>query len=187
MKKLIPNKILIGGTTMILAATAALGADEMGTDKGGEGVKGAIYRGNELSLDLFGSGSLGKYSIDHLSGNTVRYDTRLGAGAGLNYFFTRNIGIGGDAYSENTSGPFIDSASGNLILRLPLGESGFSPYIYGGGGHQFELAKVSFAQAGAGMEFRFTPHVGVFLDARWVLPDKTQYYGVGRLGMRLAF
>jgi hypothetical protein len=87
----------------------------------------------------------------------------------------------------NTTGRFIDSASANLILRIPLGQSGFAPYVYGGGGRQFDLAQVWFLQAGGGMEYRFTPHVGLFVDARWVIPEKTKYYGVGRLGMRFAF
>lgn len=99
------------------------------------------------------SASLGKYTINHLSGSRVRHDTRLGAGLGLNYFFTRNIGIGGDAYSEDTTGAFVDSASASLILRLPLGQSGFAPYAFGGGGYQFDMAEVWFAQLGAGMEF----------------------------------
>ena len=41
---------------------------------------------------------------------------------------SRCIGIGGEAYSQNTTGTFIDSASANLMLRLPLNYGGFSPY-----------------------------------------------------------
>jgi hypothetical protein len=175
------NEMLIGGTILMLAATSAL-ADENANHDSGD-----LYRSSELSLDAFGSASLGKYSIEHVSGSRVRHDTRLGAGLGLNYFFTRNIGIGGDAYSEDTTGAFVDSASGSLILRLPLGQSGFAPYAFGGGGYQFDLAEVWFAQLGAGLEYRVTPNVGAFLDARWVLPDETKYYGVARLGLRFAF
>ena len=31
------------------------------------------------------------------------------------------------------------------------------------------------------------PHLGVFIDARRVLPNETKYYGIARLGMRVAF
>ena len=31
------------------------------------------------------------------------------------------------------------------------------------------------------------PHVEVFIDARRVLPNETKYYGIARLGMRVAF
>jgi hypothetical protein len=186
-KQPMKNKMFVGGAILMLAAKSAFGAENLGDDQSLKYDQSDYYRANEVSVDAFGSASLGKYSLDHISGSRVRHNTRLGAGAGLNYFFTRYIGIGADAYSENTTGAAIDSASANLILRLPLGESGFAPYIFGGGGHQFDPARVWFGQAGGGMEYRFTPHVGVFLDARWVLPDETKYYGVARLGMRFAF
>jgi len=181
------NKMVIGGTILMLAAMLALSQDSVTNSQSLQYDQNKYYRCNELSLDGFGTASLGEYTIDHLSSDRVRQNTEFGAGAGVNYFITRNIGIGAEAYSENTTGTFIDNASGNLILRLPLGQSGFAPYAFGGGGHQFDMAKLWFGQAGAGMEYRFTRHVGVFLDARMVWPNETKYYGVARLGMRFAF
>ena len=165
----------------MLAVKSALGAENASNDAG------EYYRAKEFSVDAFGTASLGKYSINNLSNARIRHDTRLGVGVGLSYFITRNLGVSADAYSENTTGAFVDSTSANLTLRLPLGQSGFAPYVFGGGGRQFDLTKVWFAQVGAGMEYRFSPKVGVFLDARWVLPDETKYYGVARLGVRFAF
>ena len=181
------NRILVGGTVLMLAAMAASGAESMNNDPGPQPDRADFYRANELALDGFGTASLGKYSLEHLSGSRVRQDTEFGAGVGPNYFITRNFGIGADIYAENTTGVFVDSASANLILRLPLGHSGFAPSVYGGGGRQFDLSDVWFAQLGAGMEYRFTRYVGDFLDARWVLPDETKYYGIVRLGIRFAF
>jgi len=175
------TKMLIGGTLLILAAISTLAEENSGHDTSD------LYRSKELSLDVFGSASLGAYTIENPSGERVEENTRLGAGLGLNYFFTRNIGIGADAYSEDTDGSFIDSASASLLLRFPLGKSGFAPYAFGGGGRQFDFVEAWFAQAGAGMEYRFTRNIGAFVDARWVLPDETKYYGVGRLGLRFAF
>ena len=80
-----------------------------------------------------------------------------------------------------------DSASGSLIGRFPLGRSGFAPYAYGGGGRQFDLTELWFAHAGAGMEYRFTPRLGTFIDARYVFTDGTKNYGLGRVGLRLSF
>jgi hypothetical protein len=145
------------------------------------------YRAQELSIDGFGTGSIGQETIDNLSSNTVKQNGRLGAGGGLNYFLTRCIGIGGDAYTENTADHFIDSASGNLIARLPLGETGVAPYIFGGGGHQFDEVAQNFGQAGVGIELRFMEHAGIFIDARYVFADKTDNYGVGRAGLRINF
>lgn len=177
--------MLVGGTILTLTTTSMMGAENTGNKIPYD--QDERYRSSELSLDLFGSASLGKYSINHLSGTRIRQNTRLGAGAGLSYFVTRYIGLGAEAYSENTTGVLVDSVSANVIGRFPLGQSGFAPYAYGGGGRQFDMAKVWFAQMGAGMEYRFTPRVGAFIDARWVLPDETKYYGVARLGMRFGF
>jgi len=146
-----------------------------------------IYRCNELSLDAFGMGSVGNFILTHPSNDRIRNNGRGGAGVGLNYFITRYVGIGAEAYSQNTTGTFIDNASANLLLRLPLGESGFAPYVLGGGGHQFDDAKLWFGQAGAGMEYRFCHNIGMFIDARAVWPNETKYYGVGRVGIRFAF
>jgi len=175
------NKLFIGATILMLAAKSAFGADNMGYDSADK------YRPSELSVDAFGTASLGKYSIEHISNTRIRHNTRLGAGVGISYFINRNIGIGGEVYSEDTNGSLIDSASANLILRFPLGQSGFAPYVFGGGGHQFDMAKLWFIQLGAGMEYRFPPQIGAFVDARYVLPDETKYYGVARLGLRFAF
>jgi hypothetical protein len=184
-KKLIimKNKILIGSALLMLAAKPALGADTTSSSSD----TFDLYPANQLSLDGFGTISEGEHTIEHITSQNVKHGARGGVGAGVNYFITRYIGIGADAYSENTSGPFVDNASGNLILRVPLGESGFAPYVYGGGGYQFDSLKAGFIQAGAGMEFRFTPHIGLFTDARFVLPNKSSFFGVGRAGLRIAF
>lgn len=192
MKKIIRNKMFIGGTLLLLAAKSALGDDAVNNNTvGGDRTvtydHPHYYQANEVSFDGFGTGSIGRSTIDHFSGDRVRHNGRLGAGAGINYFFTRYFGVGADAYSENTTGAFIDSAEANLILRIPLGQTPFAPYVFAGGGHTFDTVRTSFGQAGAGLEARFTRNVGVFVDARGVAPDRTKYYGVARLGMRFAF
>lgn len=148
---------------------------------------GDLFRANEVSLDLFGSLSIGQETIDNLSGKRVRTNSHGGAGAGLNYFFTRWLGVGGDAYSENTHGTFVDNASGNLIFRLPIEAVHLAPYVYGGGGYQFENVQRGFAQVGGGLEFRFTRNFGLFMDARYVMTDGTDNFGLGRAGLRWAF
>jgi hypothetical protein len=173
--------------TQSSTTTTASESEAVTKDNGSHDEQPDLYRSNELSVDVFGTASLGQYNIEHPSNQRVRQDTKFGAGAGLNYFITRYIGIGAEAYSENTTGTFIDSASANLMLRLPLGQSGFAPYILGGGGHQFDQTDFWFGQAGGGMEYRFSPNVGVFLDARAVWPNETKNYGVARLGLRFAF
>ena len=182
MKKRITHRILISVTCLILCATGAAPAAEERAD-----TKNDRYQAYEFNVDLFGSGSVGQSTLENISGDRIKHDGRLGAGAGLSYFFTRNIGLGVDAYSENAGHSFVDSASLNLIARLPLGESGFSPYILGGGGRQFDPIELWYGQAGAGIEYRFTRHVGLFTDGRYVFTDGTPNYGLFRLGLRVAF
>src|SRR3954468_7273715 len=122
--------ILIKGTILLLAAGSTCAAQEMRYDPRDK------YRANEGSLDLFGAASIGQTTINHLSGDRISNDARLGAGAGLNYFFSRNIGIGAEAYTEDTRHNFIDNVSGSLIARFPLGQSGAAPYVFVGGGRQ---------------------------------------------------
>jgi len=175
------NKLMMGGTLLLLAAIPAVAQDETNTNQK------SIYRANELSVDGFGSASLGKYTIDHLSGDRVYNNTRLGGGLGLDYFITRYIGLDAEAYTENGSPTFVDSASANLLLRLPLGQSGFAPYALGGAGYRFDNVKAAFGEFGAGIEYRFTPNWGVFVDAREVVPTETTTYGLARAGLKFSF
>jgi hypothetical protein len=168
-------------------ATPVMVAEKPAYDRGLTNNLVEYYQANELSLDGFGTLSLGSYTIENPSSRRVRNNSHGGVGAGVNYFITRYVGVGGEMYSENTSGTFIDNASANLILRLPLGDSGFAPYILGGGGHQFDGAKLWFGQAGGGMEYRFCHNIGIFVDGRMVWPNETKYYGVCRAGLRFAF
>jgi hypothetical protein len=146
-----------------------------------------LFQAHELNFDLFGTVSLGQETIEHLSDNRVQDDGRLGLGLGLTYFPTRMLGIGGDAYTENTQHSFVDNASGNLILRFPIESAHLAPYIYGGGGRQFDPSEEWFAQAGAGLELRIIRNFGIFADARYVFLDRFDDFGVGRLGLRLRY
>lgn len=146
-----------------------------------------FYRAHEFSLDLFGSGSIGQQTINNLSGDRISRDVRLGAGAGVNYFFTRHFGLGGEAYTENTGHSFVDSASLNLVGRLPIGDSGLAPYLFVGGGYQFDDIEQRLLNTGAGLEVRFHRNWGIFVDARYVITDETKNYGVGRAGVRFSF
>jgi len=65
--------------------------------------------------------------------------------------------------------------------------TGVAPYVFGGGGRQFDPVTQWTWDAGAGLEWRFAPHVGVFVDGRYVFADKTKDFGLGRLGFRFGF
>jgi hypothetical protein len=146
----------------------------------------SLYRDQEFTVDIFAGGTLNESDFNEF-GEQVRHDGRVGMGGGGSFFFVRNLGIEGEVYTENPDGHFIDEASGNLVLRAPIGETGLAPYIFGGAGHRFDPVSCTLGQAGAGLELRFCPNVGVFTDARWVVTDRMGNYGMGRAGLRLAF
>ncbi len=147
-----------------------------------------LFQANELLLDLFGTASVNEQILENISGQRVTRNGRLGAGGGLTYYMTRNVGIGGDVYTENTEHSFINNSSGNLYLRLPFDGVHLAPYIYGGGGYQWEPGEAWFGQFGAGLDIRVTHHWGLFLDARYVMPSRHEdNFGVGRAGIRLVF
>jgi opacity protein-like surface antigen len=193
------NHCLSVVTAVAIATATSLRADDSmsnndslsSKDQGPHYEQTETYRANELSVDAFGTAAQGEYTIEHLasmSANSIRQNTKWGAGAGLNYFATHYLGIGAEGYWQNNhGGTFVNSASGNLMLRLPLGESGLAPYILGGGGHQFDGGKYWFGQAGGGLEYRFWAHLGIFVDARAVWLNETKSYGVARAGLRFSF
>ncbi len=104
----------------------------------------------------------------------------------------------------------VGSVLGTLTLRYPIPCTRFSPYIFGGGGGIFgggettrfvttgplptirteETGSESRAigQVGAGLEFRFTPHIGWINDFSWNFvngPDNN--FGMVRSGVNFAF
>lgn len=174
-----------------LVTALPLFADDTNTNQSLSYEQPEVYRANEFSVDAFGTASESEYTLEHLGGSSPRSthkNTQWGAGAGVNYFATHYLGVGGEGYwQDDHDQPFVHSASGNLLLRLPLGQSGFAPYAMGGGGHQFDGGKYWFGQAGGGLEYRFCAHLGLFIDARMVWPNETKMYGVARAGLRFSF
>lgn len=181
MIKIKSNEIRVGVTMLLLAATASFAAVNQ------PGNRGELYRAMETSFDIFGSGSIRQETINHLNGFRYRDDVETGVGVGVNHFFTRNFGIGAETYSEDTDRHFLDKASASFIARFPIGETGFAPYAYVGGGRQFDPIELSFAQAGGGVEYRFTREIGVFTDGRYVLTDGAKDHGLVRVGVRFIF
>lgn len=143
------------------------------------------YHSRELSLDAFGGLTLGQPTGDPNSEVQTRHDVRLGAGTGVNYFFTRNLGIAAEGFTENPRHSFVDSADGSMIVRLPFGKSGMAAYILGGAGHQFDPTSSTAFHTGGGLEYRFTDHFGAFLEPRVIF--KRGNYGFGRCGVRWTF
>ncbi len=168
----------------------------------------SLYRAGEWQIDLFGA-----YAFTDSDNRRLIGDDVFGGGLGINYFFTRNFGIGAEGSLFDTEGDVLGTANVNLVLRFPIGQSGLAPYIFGGGGFVFnadDLDSDDFSDArdrldddedarstddvifighaGGGLEYRFTPSFSVFGDARytWTESDHGDF-GQARAGVRFAF
>ncbi len=149
-----------------------------------------LYRGQEVSLDLFGSYINPEGNLDDLFKTSIRHG-QWGGGAGLNYFLTRSLGIGTDFNASEHPGSHwgVDYWVGNIYLRLPLGDTGLAPYIYGGGGRGMSPVWQWVYGGGPGLEMRFTRNVGIFSDARFLWSHQATSLNTLtiRAGIRLAF
>ncbi len=100
------------------------------------------------------------------------------------YRFRRGHVFPGDTDISSTT------VAGNLFVRLPIGNSGFAPYIYGGAGWR-DGSTIPFgtdtftADGGVGLEYRFNPHLGLFGDVRYTWTDKNADECLARAGFRI--
>lgn len=168
----------------------------------------SLYNAGEWQIDLFGA-----YAFADDDNRRLINDDVFGGGLGFNYFITRNFGIGAEGTLFNTDGDVLGTTAFNLILRFPIADTGFAPYIFGGAGVTFNAEDLDsddfsdardrisdnddprdtddvifIGHAGGGLEYRFTPNFSLFGDARytWTESDNADF-GVARAGVRFTF
>jgi outer membrane protein with beta-barrel domain len=170
-----------------------------------------LYRANEWQLDLFGA-----YAPAGGKGDRFLGDHAWGGGGDVNYFFTKYFGLGlegdvlrgtGSVHEGDVSGQFAL----NGLVRFPIGNSGWAPYAFAGiggfvpgeGSNFFNTFSNGVSRTirnnnnddilleghwGAGLEYRFNRHVGIFTDGRYEVVDKSRNnFGLIRTGVRFAF
>lgn len=106
----------------------------------------------------------------------------------------------------------VGSVLGTFTLRFPIGCSRFAPYVWLGGGAIFGGGRSSeilvdpaspfgivrrefnqsdtkgIGQVGGGLEYRFTPHLGLITDVSWnVVSGAKNNFGMARTGINIAF
>jgi hypothetical protein len=149
-----------------------------------------LYSSQEISLDLFASYINPEGKFGDLFETNIR-NGFWGGGAGLNYFFTRELGIGADfnISSKPDDVNLVDQVTGNLIARLPIGNSGVAPYLIGSGGRSMSPHYDWVYGGGVGLEMRFNPTTGIFSDGRFLWSDRSTADNrlLIRAGVRLTF
>jgi opacity protein-like surface antigen len=142
----------------------------------------SCFKEQELQLDVFGA---------FADGNRPHagpfQEHGWGGGIGLNYFFSRTMGLGVDATwlaaHDNTGGDArrnndrddgrddrvfeklgidsdlttIHNFSGSFIFRFPLDGACLAPYLFVGGGFHVDGEQWASAHGGAGVEYRVVP------------------------------
>jgi hypothetical protein len=186
------------GITLI-ASVGVLGSGFAGTPVVSKEYKApepiVCFTEHEWQVDLFGQYSVGEGP--HQAG--IFRDHGWGGGIGINYFFTRNFGLGVDAawlaakeapyLATETEKTAIHNFSGSLIYRMPIDHLCLAPYIYAGGGYHVDGEDWASAHGGVGVEFRIEPQkYGVFLDGRWTyLGDRFGHGDLNFFSTRLGF
>lgn len=137
-------------------------------------------------------------------------NTAFGGGGDVKYFFNKYIGIGAEGYALGGHGP-IFGALATVTLRYPIGCTRWAPYAFGGvggiwggsyqvGGERSSDDEVFFSrevdqkegllqgQAGGGIEYRLTRHIGMMADFSWNMVDGPKNnFGMVRTGLNFAF
>ena len=184
------KKYIITGVMAAVAATSAFAGTMTASKEVAPVEPPCLFRDNELQLDAFGLGDFYRGNFD-MSGRPA-----WGGGLGLNYFFSRFIGIGieQDLYGRNSKGNRSVGSNdfgytrwatiGNLFLRYPICSMNLAPYLMVGGGANYgnvgggyvgapgsrpnRLAGQGFGHVGGGLEYRVTETIGLFSDARYL-------------------
>ena len=210
MKNIIALAVVIFASQVLstLAGEAVTSSKEVGTPPPPPPV--SYFRSNEFSLGLFGS-----YGWTYNNNRRGIGDHAWGGGIDGQYFPLQYVGfaIEGDFFNEIPGDFFGSTVTGNVILRYPLDIKfpglHLAPYAFGGVGGLFNqnntftrIATFGHAQelnrrntndevlgdGGVGLEYRFTPHIGLFSDVRYNLVNESKNNFLStRFGFRYAF
>lgn len=177
------KKLLTLTGIAILSAVTAFAGD-------GKVVKEVIvpetcnFRDTEIQLDAFGAG--GFYNQGRPG---------FGGGLGVNFFFAKYFGIGVEQdligrNSNGSTGGTLWSTIGSLYVRYPICSWNLAPYAMVGGGAAYgdHTKGHGLGHVGAGLEYRFTPNIGIFSDGRYLYSNvEPKGAALVRAGLRFAF
>jgi hypothetical protein len=182
------KSIVTLGTVLMLNAAVAQAAHIWEEGYWSKDANTPKFGSQELSLDLFGSYLNPEPKLVDLFDTSIRHGV-WGGGAGLNYFFTREVGIGTD-FNVSDFGANdwrVDYWVGDIYLRLPIGDT-IAPYLVGSGRGMTPIWQWVYG-GGVGVDIRFTPKIGIFSDARFLWAHEATSLDslTIRAGLRLTF
>ena len=155
----------------------------------------SYFRANELDLGLFGT-----YDTSFNHNRRAIGDHAWGGGIGLTYFpwLYAGFGIDGDLVNSIPGDDLSHQIDGKFTLRYPVDlmfpKLQLAPYGYAGVGGLFVHTSGSnhhssvLRNFGAGFEYRFTPHIGIFSDAGYEIVDGPKNnFMQANFGLKYAF
>lgn len=137
-----------------------------------------LFRDTEFQIDGFYHQFFGKH------GNH-KIHTGAGGGFGFNFIFARYFGVGIENFWTSESDATYH-LNGFGILRYPIDALHIAPYGLIGGGAGLGNNSYGYFNLGAGLEVRFTPNIGTFVDSRWYVGSEAKGADL-RAGLRLSF
>ena len=172
------KKYIVTGLVAVVAASTALA---------GTSAKKTVvpveepcrFRDFEVQADAFGLGAF------YRAGNPG-----WGGGLGANVFFLRYIGLGVEQDVAGNNHGTEWGTIGNLFLRYPICSLNLAPYAMVGIGKLYGTGEsAGIGHVGAGLEYRLTDNIGMFVDGRWVYSPQFENGGgaLARTGLRFAF
>ena len=212
MKKLIALAIVAIASQVVSASAgeAVASSKEVAAPAPPPALPTSYFRSNEWSLGLFGS-----YGASFNDNSRAIGNHTWGGGIDGEYFPLQYVDFGIDAvfFNEIPVDFFGSTVTGNVILRYPLDIKfpglHLAPYAFGGVGGLFNennaFTRVAtfgnqnrlnrrntdnelLGDGGVGLEYRFTPHIGLFSDVRYNIVDgPDNNFLLTRVGVRFAF
>jgi hypothetical protein len=137
------------------------------------------FKDVELQLDVFAA---------YYGGNDNLFGDGFGGGLGVNYFFTRNLGIAASGTLYDGDDHEIWNVDLDLVYRFPI-ENGIciAPYILAGGGLECDGTIIGTWNVGGGLEWRATPTFAIFGEGRFIWGAADEEVATARLGLRFVF
>jgi hypothetical protein len=175
------KKIALPLIAVLALASSAFAGHEVKETKDYKAPVEPCFKDQELQLDIFGNWTEAT--------NNNRNANGFGGGAGVNYFFMKYLGLGVDGAVRDGGRRAVADFSGRLIARFPIemGSLCLAPYVFGGGGLEFDDVTVGTWHAGGGLEWRVTHQVGVFGEGRYTWGGNDVDSAQARLGVRIVF
>ena len=178
-------------TSKIIAAIVGMGISSAFAGPMGQPTKGGpiapppsdpgciCFDGGVLEFGAFGS---------YIFSDDAALDGEPGVGVSLGYFFTEFVGVQA-SYTAIFSSQEVHDTAASLVLRYPLRDLCFAPYVYGGGGYAVDSVNQATGHAGAGLDFRFDNAncLGFFVDYRYTFADKTSDWQAISAGLKVNF